>query len=244
MKIRHLILFLLLAVLLCTTAFASKDRILLFDEADILTEGEELSVNDALNQVCRKTGMDILVVTLRDATADKYTAQMNYDQRALEDDGVLLLLNFTESGRNYFLYASGEAWEIFDDRAFGKVEDACLPYLRQDAFEKAFIAYGEACEDVITSHGKLPVGGIVICIVIGALLSFLIPMNILKGQLKTVRSQPAAASYIKKDSMDLTNSQDTFLYRNVSRVAKPKNHSSGGGSRGGGSRGGGRGGSF
>ena len=104
------------------------------------------------------------------------------------------------------------------------------------------MAYGNTCEKVISSYGKLPASGIVICILIGAVLSFLIPMNILKGQLKTVRYQPEASNYMEKDSFDLRISRDTFLHRNVTKVPKPKDTGSrSGGSSGGG---GGRGGSF
>ncbi len=243
MKMRQLILFLLLVSLLCTVAFAAEDRMLVFDEADILTDAEEARVNATLNKALAETGMDIMVVTESGAYANENMARTEFFQRGLNEDGVILLVTFAGSDRNYFLYANGKAWEIMDDRAFDKVEGATLPHMRESRFEEAFIAYGESCTKVITSHGKLPAAGIVLCILIGGLLSFLIPMNILKGQLKTVRSQPAAASYIKKNSMNLTVSRDTFLTRHVSRVAKPQNNSSGGGSRSGGG-GGGRGGSF
>lgn len=243
MKMRYFVLFLLLASMLCTLVFASKDRMLVFDEADILTDAEESEVNAALNRALERTGMDIMVVTERGAYANENMARTEFFQRGLNEDGVILLVTFAGSDRNYFLYANGKAWEIMDDRAFDKVEGATLPHMREDRFEEAFVAYGQACAKVITSHGKLPAAGIALCVLIGAILSFLIPMNILKGQLKTVRSQPAAASYIKKNSMDLTASRDTFLTRHVSRVAKPQNNSSGGGSRSGGG-GGGRGGSF
>ena len=240
---RYFILFLLLASILSTAAFATKDRMLVFDEADVLTDTEESTVNATLNRALAETGMDIMVVTVKDAYANETMARAHFFQKRLNDDGVLLLVTFAGSDRKYFLFANGKAWEILDDRAFDKIEGAALPYMRESRFEEAFIAYGEACADAISSHGKLPAAGIVLCVLIGGLLSFLIPMNILKGQLKTVRSQPAAASYLKKNSMELTKSRDTFLYRNVSRVAKPQNNS-GGGSRSGGSGGGGRGGSF
>ena len=41
MKMRYFVLFLLLASMLCTLVFASKNRMLVFDEADILTDAEE-----------------------------------------------------------------------------------------------------------------------------------------------------------------------------------------------------------
>lgn len=64
---------------------------------------------------------------------------------------------------------------------------------------------------------------------------FLIPMSVLKGQLKSVRMQNAATSYVRPNSMQLTQERDLFLYRNVTRTARPKNNSGSGGSSGGGS---------
>ena len=63
---------------------------------------------------------------------------------------------------------------------------------------------------------------IIVAVVIGIILSFLIPMSILKGQLKTVRHQAAAADYVRPNSMNLTNKRDIFLYRRVVRTEIPK----------------------
>lgn len=50
----------------------------------------------------------------------------------------------------------------------------------------------------------------------------------MKGKLKTVRAQKAANSYMKKDSMQITESRDLFLYHTVTRTAKASGGSSGG----------------
>jgi len=67
----------------------------------------------------------------------------------------------------------------------------------------------------------------------------LIVVLILKGQLKTVHKQSRAHDYVKSGSMQVNVMNDIFLYRNVTRTAKPKNTSSGSSgssrSRGGGS---------
>ncbi len=65
-------------------------------------------------------------------------------------------------------------------------------------------------------------GTVIVAIVLGIVLSFLIPMSILKGQLKTVRRQTAAANYVRPNSMHLTAQRDIFLYRNVVRTEIPK----------------------
>lgn len=65
---------------------------------------------------------------------------------------------------------------------------------------------------------------------IGFLIA-IIAVSVMKSKLKSVRRQPAASSYIRPDSFQVTQSQDIFLYRNVTRTARPKDtgSSSGGG---------------
>ena len=58
-------------------------------------------------------------------------------------------------------------------------------------------------------------------IIIGAIIAFVIT-GYMRMQLKTVRKQMSAMSYVKDDSMNITNSRDMFLYRRVTRTAKPK----------------------
>ena len=86
---------------------------------------------------------------------------------------------------------------------------------------------------------------LLISLVIGVVLA-LITLSSMKSKLKTVRPQNSAATYTRDNSMEITNSRDFFLYRNVRRTAIPQNNSSRGGSSRGSSRGsgGGRGGRF
>ena len=71
-------------------------------------------------------------------------------------------------------------------------------------------------------------GSLVISLVIGLVVA-LIATGVMKGKLKSVRSQAAANSYIRKGSMNVTESRDLFLYRTVSRTARPTESSSSGG---------------
>mgnify|MGYP003283208164 FL=1 len=65
-----------------------------------------------------------------------------------------------------------------------------------------------------------------ISIVIGVLLALII-VGSMKGKLKTVRAQAAANSYLKKDSLNITESSDLFLYHTVTRSEKQKDSDSG-----------------
>ena len=52
----------------------------------------------------------------------------------------------------------------------------------------------------------------------------------MRRRLKTVQKQDQAASYVRKGSMEVTKSNDFYLYRTVSRTAKPKEEEHSGGS--------------
>ncbi|MBQ8783907.1 MAG: TPM domain-containing protein [Clostridia bacterium] len=92
---------------------------------------------------------------------------------------------------------------------------------------------------------------IIIALVIGFVIALIIVMS-MKGKLKSVRAKSGAADYVVPGSMNLTQSDERFLYRHVTRTPRQQNNSNGrsGGSGGGvrvGSSGrshGGRGGSF
>ena len=68
-----------------------------------------------------------------------------------------------------------------------------------------------------------------ISIIVGVVLALII-VGVMKGKLKTVRSQAAANSYMKKDSLNIETSQDLFLYSTVSRTKIEREESSDGGS--------------
>ena len=61
-----------------------------------------------------------------------------------------------------------------------------------------------------------------ICFVIGFLIA-LIVTGVMRGQLKSVRSQSGASDYVKAGSLNITHRQDLFLYREIRKVEKPRN---------------------
>ncbi len=70
---------------------------------------------------------------------------------------------------------------------------------------------------------------LVIALVAGLIIAAIYNAN-LKGQLKSVQAQRAAADYVKQNSMNITESRDFFLYRKVNRTEKSSSSSSGGSS--------------
>lgn len=66
-----------------------------------------------------------------------------------------------------------------------------------------------------------PAVTVLVCIAVGLVVA-LIVTGTMKAQLKTVRHQAQAGQYIRQGSFQLFRSQDIYLYRNVTRVARPK----------------------
>lgn len=242
MKFRHLILLALSVLLLVGCVFALPSQEYLWDEANVLSKEEEAQLTQQLAQISKELNVAIVVATVKD---EAYSVQglgnTFFRTRTGRQNGIILFLAFGEIDNDYYIGAQGTTADKFNDRMYDKVENACVPHLRSRDYVQAISAYATACEDVLSSYGKVSGTGVLLCILIGAVLSFLIPMNILKGQLKSVRYQPEANDYIRKNSLNFTRKTDTFLHRSVSRIAKPKNN---GGSRSHGGGGGGRSGKF
>ncbi len=83
-------------------------------------------------------------------------------------------------------------------------------------------------------YDELTVGEkFIVSIVVGTVVSLII-MLVMKSGMKTVRSNNFASPYIVDGSMNLTESRDLYLYRNVTRVRRETESSSGRGGMGGG----------
>jgi uncharacterized protein len=118
-----------------------------------------------------------------------------------------------------------------------------LSDLSDGEYADAFTIYADLCDDFFTQAktgqpydvGHMPkepfniAWNLFVAAIVGFVIA-LIATNIMKGKLKTVRFQSAANSYVKANSMNVTESRDLFLYTQVARHAKPKETSSSGGS--------------
>lgn len=219
-------LCLLLSLILTLPAFAAADR--LVDEGDLLTDSEEQAVEAELDRISEEWDMDFVIVipeTLGGEDEQVY-ADDYFDYNGYRYDGALLLLCPWEDAR--YLSTCGEAIDIIELDA---IRDGVLGYYEDGDYYAACMGFAQTCESLLQdnaqSKGGFPVGLLFIALIAGAVLSFLIPMSVLKGQLKSVAPKAAATDYLRKGSMNLRVQRDMFLFRNVSRVAKPKNNSSG-----------------
>lgn len=220
----------LLALLLCLPVTArAAGGVLLEDEAGLLTSGEEARLEQTLQRYSDRHGVDIVVVTVDSlggksamAYADDY-----YDYNGYAPDGVLLLVSMAE--REWWITTSGSCIRALNDRALDQISGSFLPELSDGRYYAAFTSYAEACD--LALSGKAPSdGSFGMSLLIGAVLA-LAAVGVMAYQMKSVRPQPGAASYIRPGSLNITASSDRFLYNHVTRRARSQSSSSGGSHR-------------
>ncbi len=203
----------------------------LYDGADLLSAGEEAELLARLDSISEAYGMDVAVVTVM-STEGKSPMDFadDYYDANFGDDGILLLVSMEY--RDWWISTAGQCISIFDDYRIESIGENAAGYLSQGDNFDAFDAFADDCDYYINGevNGYPFAFGQALLISLGVgLVAALIVTGKLKGELKTVRAATAAADYVKAGSLNITGSNDFFLYRNVRRVAKQT--SSSGGSR-------------
>jgi len=226
------------------------------DEMNLLTEREAAALTSRLDEVSERHGFDVAVAVVNSTGgkdprvyAADYFESNGYGLGA-DKEGIILLIAMER--RDFaFVTTSGYGTYAFTYAGQEYLESLFLPYLSDNDYNKAFMAFADAADDFLTRAGKgqpydrgnIPrltdaernsariwtiVGSLVLGVIVAAIVT-----GIWTTQLKSVRRQDYAQNYIRQGSMALRVQRDIFLYRNVKRTKRQQNNSSGGGSRGG-----------
>ena len=233
-KVLTVLLALLITLSFAVPAFAEAMPRLV-DQADLLTDAQEAALLSKLNTISNKHGMDVVVVTADTLEGKSPTAYADdfYDYNGYCEDGILLLVSMEDS--DWWISTAGYGITAFTDAGIEYLGNRFVPSLSDGDYAGAFEIYADHCDEFITqaktgdpydTHNlpKEPFDflmNLAICFVIGLVIAA-IATAIMKGQLKSVRSQAGASSYVKSGSLNVTHRQDLFLYRDVKRTAKPK----------------------
>lgn len=228
---RIFVIILALTLCLCLMlSVSAADTSYVTDDADILTPSEEQELESLTSKLSKELAFDIVILTTTDTTGSRIDnfGEAFYTENDFREDGIILVrLAGADPYWSYVVF--GEGNDIFDnDDCFEELEDAFVSDLMIHNYLKAFTNFANKVEEIVKDDRAFPIGTVVLSIIIGVLLTLLVPMSILKGELKSVKMQAAASNYVCPGSMHLTQDRDMFLYRNVTRTAKPKNTGSGG----------------
>ena len=210
-----------------TQAAAKVDEQFVYDEADLLTDSEEAALVEKLTEVSHATDAQIVIATIAsmdggdiDAFVDYLYDSMGFGYGA-DHDGVLLLVCMDP--REYRILSNGHAGVAIGPDQIDTLCDIVEFYLSKGNYATAFTLFANECEEFLVYYqdgspfnvGKSLAISLVIGIIAGLIVAF-----VMKGQLKSVRKQNSARTYVKPGSMQLTYSRDIFLYRNVVRTKK------------------------
>ena len=222
------------------------------DNAGVLTADELAALNARADEVSERFMCDVAVVLVAgtDGKDINNFAFDFYDYNGYgygdNDDGVMLVVDV--EGRYYQCITHAFGAYAFTDAGQEYADDYYLPSLSDNDWNGAADAFitvaaellqaarnGEPIDvDNIPKEPMSPLW-IVIDLVVGFVLA-LIPVRIMKNQLKSVGEKKSAASYVRRDSFRLDRSSDRFVRRYVTKVPRPKennsSHSGGGGGGG------------
>lgn len=219
----------------------------LVDNADLLNNKEEATLLAKLDEISERQQADIVVVTadtLGGKTPMDYADDF-YDYNGYgfgeNNDGVLLLVSMED--RDWWMSTSGYGITAITDAGIEYISDKFLSDLSDGKYAEAFSSYADLCDEFFTQAkagkpydvGHMPKEpfNFAWCLAVALLIGYVVAAVVtgsMKRQLKTVRFQSAANSYVKANSMNVSESRDLFLYTQITRHEKPKETSSSGGS--------------
>ena len=155
-KVCILLLVALLLVPACAFADANsseRQKPLLVDEEGLLTEAEQIALEEELERISTEQKCDIVIVipkTLGSKTATEYADDF-YDDNGYgygeTKDGILLLVCMEE--RDWATSTAGRAQDWFDDATLTRIENGFLPKLSDGDYLGAFVNFSTRCERVL-----------------------------------------------------------------------------------------------
>ncbi|MBR0135093.1 MAG: TPM domain-containing protein, partial [Clostridia bacterium] len=157
-----------------------------------------------------------------------------------QGSGILLLISPEE--RDWAVSTAGSAIDAFTENGLDYLVDKFKPLLSAGAYSAAVKSFAETSDELLTMyengntfdrpqtflyrimHTQFPLG-----ILLAAAAGFLfasVPMLVLRSEIENVSSQKNAANYIRPGSLQLRESQDTYLYTNTQRTKVESSSSS------------------
>ncbi|MDR0813665.1 MAG: TPM domain-containing protein [Oscillospiraceae bacterium] len=234
-----------------------------YESVGLLSDDEVLYLNGKLAEISEKHSFAVVVATtysLGGKSAELYGADFleSIDLALNGDTRCCILVIATEERDFGFATPTGVGSEVFTYSGQAHLDTFYLPYLREDDYFGAFLAYAAACDDFLnmyeagTPYGsndyedgddgyvpytppyensfikKVPIAAVV------ALIVTIITTVVLSRQLKTVRPKREAKDYVVPGSLMLTRSLDRFTHKSISKVRIDTDSGSHGGGGGGG----------
>ena len=238
-RILTLLLVLLICFALTVPAFAEAGNFHMVDTAGLLTSIQEAALEAKLAEISARQGTEVCIVTVNSLEGTIIADYSEYFYDSYMDDVPAVVLFIAMDEREWDIAAYGGAEVSFNAAGREYIGGQILDSLSDEDFNDAFTDFANLCDDFLTKaaagepygSGNLPKEpmawySILIALGIGLIVA-LIVTGTMKSALKSVAMRHAA-EYVRPGSLQLTRSQDIFLYRTVSRRERPKSSTSSG----------------
>ena len=222
------------------------------DSAGVLTEDEDNELEDALEELSLRQNFDVVIATIESLESVDYTSMEEYADDlydfcqfgyGADRDGVLLLVSVGD--RKWHISTCGYGITAFTDAGIQYLGEQMKPFMAEGDYAAAFRTFVQWSDTYIDAaraghpydvknlpREPLSLMYLFLAVGIGIVLAWVV-VHVMKSQLRSVAFQENAASYVREGSMNLTNSRELFLYRDVQRtkhVEERDSDSSGGSS--------------
>lgn len=228
-KITVFVLLALLLTLLVLPVHAEEGLYYVTDEADLLTDEEDLELEALLQNISEDYNIGVYLVTVTDYTdwGDGSVYEVTYGLyheytmgKGEERNGIMLLLSLANRDFATFVYGA-DAEYAFSDYALQQLEQEFLPHFGENDWYEGFRAYAMTCGEYLAkAEAGEPVeegDGMLYLVVIGvSFLIALIVVSILKAGMKNVRAGQEAKAYITRQ-LNLTQQSDQFTHTTKTR---------------------------
>jgi len=259
-KICSILLILMLLMSLSLPAYSIEEPLdYLEDYADLLTDDEEETLQQRIQELKVELKLDIVIVTTYGTGgkgvqeyADDFYDQNGYGYGA-NHSGILLLVDM--ESREWYMSTCGDAIYIFTDFGLSVLGEGLVSWLSYGEYYQGFDLWLDSLKPYVDAYNSgSPVDGYVEpdeydspygdeivyydeplvknpfpVALIIGLVAALITVLVMRSRMNTAKLQRGAQDYLKEGSFQLHQNSDMFLYSRVTRRAKPKNNSSGGG---------------
>ena len=232
---------------------AERQMPLVVDTAGVLGPDTVEKLNSYAQQISDKYACDVAAVFVATSGAKDIQAFADdfYDYNGYgygsEDSGIMFVVAVQD--RSFAITTYGPAAYSFSDYGQLYMDEKYMPYLRNSDWAGAAEAYLRVSEELLEyervngrpfdipqesqSDPRELIPGLILLSLGGGFVFAFIPIGVMKRKMLNVRKQENAANYILPGSFELFHRHDRYLTSHVTRVAKPQEDNTRGGSGGG-----------
>lgn len=254
MKKKLLLFFVFSFFFLLPNVFAVDTSLKIYDDADLLTDSEEVMLKSQIDQYIKDYNMDMVLMTTlinpygsTEELATRFYSDNGFGMNE-HQDGILFVIDRHLNADDAYILTTGEAMRVYtDSRIDAILDDISDAKYNNEGYYGMFSAFIESSSDFahdgvpdvnkntyIDSNGEMKYKRTIpwfLMIVLSLTISSVIIFVLVKRN-KMVQKATTAKAYLDQNSIQYSRKEDHFAYTHTTSAYVPRNT---GGSSGGGS---------